>query len=69
MQVGVDVKATPTPSKKIGSISKSNMQKAVSATLSMPQLQGTSPEDWSVDQVSLWLENVGFGDLCAHFKG
>ncbi|KAG0167078.1 polar growth protein [Apophysomyces sp. BC1034] len=45
-----------------------NLQRQIRASLSLPGLRNHSPEDWDVDQVSLWLDAMGFGSVAANFK-
>lgn len=37
-------------------------------TLFLPQLQSTSPEEWDMDQVEVWLDAMNFGSIAANFK-
>lgn len=46
-----------------------NTQKALSAALELPELKDTSPEEWDMDQVTVWMHAMGFGNVAENFKG
>lgn len=67
--------STPLPSRSTGSlvtkkpsVSKSNLQSALTASLQLPALENTNPEDWSIDQVVLWLDAMGYDDVSHNFR-
>ncbi|KAF7728370.1 polar growth protein [Apophysomyces ossiformis] len=45
-----------------------NLQRQIIASLALSDLRHRSPEEWDVDQVSIWLEAMGFGTVAANFK-
>ncbi|KAI7872971.1 hypothetical protein BDF14DRAFT_1750777 [Spinellus fusiger] len=46
-----------------------NLQASVLNSLYAPQLQGTSPEEWTIEQVAIWLDIIGFSTVAYTFKG
>ncbi|KAL0097525.1 hypothetical protein J3Q64DRAFT_1632272 [Phycomyces blakesleeanus] len=45
-----------------------NTQKTFSDSMAHPAIANTNPEDWSVDQVGIWLEAMQFGQVVHIFK-
>ncbi|KAI8368099.1 uncharacterized protein BYT42DRAFT_585272 [Radiomyces spectabilis] len=45
-----------------------NVQRAVLASLSLPALKTSSPDEWDVEQVALWLTTMGFETVADNFK-
>ncbi|KAI8146167.1 hypothetical protein BJV82DRAFT_600757 [Fennellomyces sp. T-0311] len=45
-----------------------NVQKTLISVLALPALKNTSPEDWDVDQVAVWLHAMGFESVADNFK-
>lgn len=45
-----------------------NVHKILATALALPQLQSTLPEDWTVDQVAVWMEAMGFDTVADNFK-
>lgn len=37
-------------------------------TLFLPSLKSTTPEEWDMDQVEVWLNAMGFGSIATNFK-
>lgn len=46
-----------------------NTQKALSAALELPELKDSSPEEWDMDQVTVWMHAMGFSNVAENFKG
>jgi hypothetical protein len=51
------------------SYSNSALRRSVISTLFLPNLRSTSPEDWDVDQVEIWLNAMNFECVAMNFKG
>lgn len=70
------ITSTTGPSSTISNISgvsssnhNSNvLRRLVINTLFIPTLRSTSPEDWDMDQVEVWLTAIDFGCIAANFK-
>ncbi|CDH61535.1 related to boi1-bem1 protein-binding protein [Lichtheimia corymbifera JMRC:FSU:9682] len=45
-----------------------NTQKALSAALELPELKDSSPEEWDMDQVTVWMHAMGFSNVAENFK-
>lgn len=45
-----------------------NVHKILAAALALPQLKSTLPEYWTVDQVAVWMEAMGFDTVADNFK-
>ncbi|KAI9312419.1 hypothetical protein BX666DRAFT_1987298 [Dichotomocladium elegans] len=50
------------------SISKSNLHSLLEASLALDSLKHTNPDDWTIEQVSTWVEAMGFKDVVDTFK-
>jgi hypothetical protein len=44
------------------------LRRSVINTLFLPNLRSTSPEEWDIDQVEVWLNAMNFGSIAANFK-
>ncbi|GAN11606.1 conserved hypothetical protein [Mucor ambiguus] len=44
------------------------LRRSIINTLFLPSLRCTTPEDWDVDQVEIWLNAMKFGTIATHFK-
>lgn len=44
------------------------LRRSIINTLFLPSLRSTTPEDWDVDQVEIWLNAMSFGSIATHFK-
>ncbi|CDH49050.1 phospholipid binding protein [Lichtheimia corymbifera JMRC:FSU:9682] len=49
-------------------ITRTNMYRNLDSSLSSSLLKDTAPEDWSTDQVALWIDMMGFKDVAETFK-
>ncbi|KAI7875819.1 PH-domain-containing protein [Lichtheimia hyalospora FSU 10163] len=49
-------------------ITRTNMYRNLDTSLSSSLLKDTAPEDWTTDQVALWIEMMGFKDVAETFK-
>lgn len=47
----------------------SSIRQKLDACLLHPSLHHQHASKWTVDQVTLWLEAMGFGDIALGFKG
>ena len=47
----------------------SSIRQKLDACLMHPSLHHQHASKWTVDQVTLWLEAMGFGDIALGFKG
>lgn len=50
-------------------VAGSSIRQKLDACLSHPSLHHQHASKWTVDQVTLWLEAMGFGDIALGFKG
>lgn len=46
-----------------------NVHKILATALALPELKSTLPEDWTVDQVAVWMDAMGFDAVADNFKG
>ncbi|KAG2207479.1 hypothetical protein INT47_004227 [Mucor saturninus] len=67
--------STTGPASSISNISASSsnhnsniLRKLVINSLFLPALRSTSPEDWDMDQVEVWLTAMNFGCIADNFK-
>ncbi|KAF7730053.1 polar growth protein [Apophysomyces ossiformis] len=56
--------STPRPTKSAAS----KLQPSITASLALPALKDTPADEWSCDQVAIWLEAMGFGSIADNFK-
>ncbi|KAI8055602.1 uncharacterized protein B0P05DRAFT_560663, partial [Gilbertella persicaria] len=57
----------PVSSTNSSASSHTQRQSAIH-TLLLPKLRFTPPEEWDMDQVEIWLHEMGFGSIAANFK-
>ncbi|KAG1120815.1 hypothetical protein G6F42_012667 [Rhizopus arrhizus] len=44
------------------------LRRSIVNTLFLPSLRSTTPEDWDIDQVEIWLNAMNFGSIATNFK-
>lgn len=64
--VSSSIRAPASYQKKLSS---KYVHQSVANSLQNPQLRTCLPEDWSAEQVSIWLGLMGFSDIASTFQG
>ncbi|CAO3616286.1 unnamed protein product [Mucor fragilis] len=44
------------------------LRRSVINALFLPSLRSSTPEDWDIEQVEIWLNAMNFGSIATHFK-
>ncbi|KAL7322338.1 hypothetical protein PS15p_211967 [Mucor circinelloides] len=44
------------------------LRRSIVNSLFLPSLRSTTPEDWDIDQVEIWLNAMNFGSIATNFK-
>ncbi|CAO3593447.1 unnamed protein product [Absidia cylindrospora] len=57
-----------TPASYQKKLSSKYVHQSVANSLQNPELQASLPEDWSVEQVGIWLGLMGFSDIASTFQ-